>query len=79
MALYVRNDEVNAMADLLVELTGKSKTEVVKEALSDAIERVLKRPSLSEAITALQAKVTADGLRTMPDQKAFSDELSGGV
>jgi hypothetical protein len=79
MALYVRNDEVNAMADLLAKLTGKSKTDVVKEALSDAIERVRKKPSLGEAITALQAKVTADGFCTMPDQKDFSDELSGRV
>lgn len=79
MPLYVRSEEVNDMAELLASLTHKSKTDAVKEALAEAIERARKVPSFGERIAELQAMVKADGFKAMPDQREFSDELSGGI
>ncbi len=79
MPLHVRSDEVADLAAMLVKLTGKSKTEAVRDALSEAVEKQRKMPSFMDKIAELQSKVKADGFRSMPDQKEFSDDLSGGI
>ncbi|MEZ5583431.1 MAG: type II toxin-antitoxin system VapB family antitoxin [Candidatus Competibacteraceae bacterium] len=45
MALNIRNPETEQLADTLAKLTGKSKTQVVTQALRDLLERVRRRRS----------------------------------
>jgi len=40
MALNIRNPEVERLAETMTELTGETKTEAVKRALSDRLERL---------------------------------------
>jgi antitoxin VapB len=40
MALNIRNPEVEQLAEAMVELTGETKTEAVKQALCDRLERL---------------------------------------
>ena len=79
MALFVDNPVVDDLASQLVSLTGKSKVEVVREALSEYADRLRKKPSLIDSIRDLQAQAKAGGFKRMPDEKAFMDELSGGL
>ncbi len=79
MPLYIRSEEVDTLAIKLSLLTGSTKTDAVKTALIDAIDRAKTKPAVLDQIAALQAKVKEDGFRAMPDQKAFDDEMSGGI
>ena len=79
MPLYIRSEEVDTLAIKLSLLTGSTKTDAVKTALIDAIDRAKTKPAVLDQIAALQAKVKEDGFRAMPDQKAFDDDLSGGI
>ena len=79
MPLYIRSEEVDTLAIKLYLLTGSTKTDAVKTALIDAIDRAKTKPAVLDQIAALQAKVKEDGFRAMPDQKAFDDEMSGGI
>ena len=40
MALSIRNSETERLADTLAQLTGETKTEAVKQALRDRLERL---------------------------------------
>ena len=79
MPLYIRSEEVDTLAIKLSLLTGSTKTDAVKTALIDAIDRAKTKPAVLDQIAALQAKGKEDGFRAMPDQKAFDDEMSGGI
>ena len=79
MPLYIRSEEVDTLAIKLSLMTGSSKTDAVKTALIDAIDRAKTKPTVLDQIAALQARVKDDGFRAMPDQKAFDDDLSGGI
>lgn len=79
MALYINNPDVEALADQLVAMTGKTKVAVVRDALQEASRRLKEQPNLVDNIRALQTKVKENGFTSMPDQKSFSDELSGGI
>jgi antitoxin VapB len=45
MALNIRNPETEKLAESLAKLTGESKTEAVKKALRDRLQRVLRKRS----------------------------------
>lgn len=45
MALNIRNPEAEKLAESLAKLTGESKTEAVKKALRDRLQRVLRKRS----------------------------------
>ena len=79
MPLYIRSEEVDTLAIKLSLLTGSTKTDAVKTALIDAIDRAKTKPAVLDQIAALQGRVKDDGFRAMPDQKAFDDDLSGGI
>lgn len=79
MPLYIRSEEVDTLAIKLSLLTGSTKTDAVKSALIDAIDRAKSKPAVLDQIAELQARVKDDGFRSMPDQKAFDDDLSGGI
>lgn len=81
MALYIKDDEVDALATELQALSGaRSKTEAVRTALKDAIGRRRKEIPLIERIAEIQKRVAAIGPGDPDfDMKKFSDELSGGI
>ena len=82
MPLYIKDDEVDALAAELQSISGaRSKTEAVRTALKDAIERKRDKTAMIEGIRQAQAMARAMGVRPDPDfdLKEFMDELSGGI
>jgi antitoxin VapB len=79
MALYVRDEAVNALADRLARLTGASKTEAVRRALEAQIEAVGSPEAMSARLAQVRMRARAAGLRPDGDDKALMDELSGGI
>jgi len=79
MPLYIKDDEVDALATELQALSGAAtKTEAVRTALKDAISKRQKRATLSERIAEIQDRVAALGLRDPDfDMKKFTDAMWG--
>ncbi|TPN50465.1 histidinol dehydrogenase [Mesorhizobium sp. B1-1-4] len=77
MPLYIRDDEVDALATKLQrETNAPSKTEAVRTALLHELERSRARKPLRERIAVLQAQAAALGPSdTTFDVKAFMDEM----
>ena len=61
MALFIDNEDVVTLATQLVAATGKTKVAVVKEALAHHLQQIQSKPSLTESIRSLQARVKEDG------------------
>ena len=83
MPLYIKDDEVDALATELQSISGaRSKTEAVRTALKDAIARKRDRKAeIRKAIKEAQAMARKMGVRNDPDfdMKEFMDDLSGGI
>jgi antitoxin VapB len=83
MPLYIKDDEVDALASELQSLSGAAtKTEAVRTALKDAIKRKrARKTSILKAIRQAQARAAAMGVRPGSDfdMKEFMDDLSGGI
>lgn len=79
MALYIKNEDVAALAARVAQDLHVDKTEAVRRALLLQLEELSTRESLPEKIARLQAQVKADGFRRLADEKAFMDELSGDI
>ncbi|WP_404406725.1 type II toxin-antitoxin system VapB family antitoxin [Pelagibacterium halotolerans] len=80
MPLYVRDDEVDALAVELQKLTkARNKTEAVRQALKHEIGRAKADIPLRERLEAAKAIVRNIG-PTDPDfdMKAYTDEMWGG-
>ena len=77
MALYIRNEEVNALAEKVKETIGaRNKTEAVRTALQFQLEAEQKKKPLLEQMKEIQAKVKKLGdLDPNFDMKEFSDEM----
>lgn len=78
MALYIRDDAVDALAIELQRLTGApTKTEAVRQALEAAIDDKRSEVPLLERLRQIRADAAAAGLVPNPnfDQKAFFDEM----
>jgi len=78
MALYIRDDAVDALAVELQRLTGAStKTEAVRQALQTALDDKRSEIPLVERLRQIRAEAAAAGLVPNPnfDQKAFFDEM----
>ena len=77
MALYIRNEEVNALAEKVKETIGaRNKTEAVRTALQFQLEAEQKKKPLLEQMKEIQAK--ADELGEVDpnfDMKQFTDEM----
>ncbi|MBW8908324.1 MAG: type II toxin-antitoxin system VapB family antitoxin [Mesorhizobium sp.] len=77
MPLYIRDDEVDALAtELQRETNAPSKTEAVRAALRHELERHRAKVPLSDRIAKLQTEAKKLGLPN-PDfnMKKFTDEL----
>ena len=79
MALFVKDPEVDRLANRLVALKKVSKTEVVRQALLHELERERATPTLVDLgvdfCRALRARGNPAG--GMPADKAFIDGLYG--
>ena len=79
MALYVKDSEVDRLAERLAALQRTSKTEVVRQALVHELERVEGAPSLVERgvafVKALRAR--AEPGKGQAADKDFIDGLYG--
>ena len=77
MPLYVKDREVDRLAERLAALKRVSKTEVVRQALQRELEREEGKPSLVETgvafVPALKARARLDKARAA--DKAFIDSL----
>lgn len=79
MPLYIRDNEVDALATELQSVTNApSKTAAVKAALVNELARSRKPKSIRERLAPLQEQARAMGLPNSEfDTKKFMDELSG--
>jgi len=79
MALYIRDDEVNRLATRLQQaLKAPSKTEAVRTALANELQRARSDRPMMEWIRKLQDEVKALGLPNHDfDMKKYMDEMWG--
>ena len=78
MPLYIKDREVDELANELQRMTGAAtKTEAVRTALKDAVERKRdKKTTIREAIAEAQRRVAAMGPRDPDfDMKKFMDDV----
>lgn len=77
MALYVKDAEVDQLADRLAQLRNLSKTEIVRQALQHELERLEAEPTLVEQGLAFMRALKARGdvTKSEPVDKAFIDSL----
>lgn len=84
MGLYIRDDSVNALADRLAQATGKTKTQAVREALEERLRAIEPREPFEDWYARFRAELDEAGFKRDPawteaDEKAFMDDLSGGI
>lgn len=77
MPLYIRDDDVDALAvELQIKTGASTKTEAVRNALRHELDRVAAEIPLRERLAVLREKAKAHGLPNPDfDMKRFSDEL----
>ena len=80
MSLFIRDPEVNALAEELRRVTkAKSKTDAVRAALRAQLTVVQREIPLLERIAVAQAMADALGKKDRNfDMKAFTDDMWGG-
>ncbi|MBD8906796.1 type II toxin-antitoxin system VapB family antitoxin [Methylorubrum zatmanii] len=77
MPLNIRSEEVNRLAEKLASRTRVSKTEAVRIALVNELERQESRIPLAERLRPLLDRIDAVPETGLPADKAFYDELNG--
>jgi antitoxin VapB len=77
MPLNIRSDEVNELAERLAQRTRLNKTEAVKLALQNELQRIEEKLPLRERIRPVVERVMAWPSTGLEADKAFYDELSG--
>ncbi|MGZ7870399.1 type II toxin-antitoxin system VapB family antitoxin (plasmid) [Methylobacterium radiotolerans] len=77
MPLYVKDQQVDALAEQLAALRGTSKTEAVRQALQSEIAREKGKPDLVEQSIAFvrELRERAGSGKGRPVEKAFIDGL----
>jgi antitoxin VapB len=77
MPLYVKDLDVSRMAERLASLRRVTKTQAVRQALQNEIDRELGKPSLIEKAAAFVEALKARSRSVRPDaaDKAFIDTL----
>ncbi|WP_159719077.1 type II toxin-antitoxin system VapB family antitoxin [Geminicoccus flavidas] len=77
MALNIRREEVNQLAEKLAARKGINKTEAVKLALENELRRLDQAVPLRERLRPIQERVMARPATGLMADKKFYDELSG--
>ena len=62
--LSIRDEGVNDLAETLAEMLGVTKTEAVRQAIQNEIERIRSMPTIEDQIAALQDRVKNYGFRS---------------
>lgn len=62
--LSIRDESVNDLAETLAEMLGVTKTEAVRQAIQNEIERIRSMPTIEDQIAALQDRVKNYGFRS---------------
>lgn len=76
MPLNIRNEEVNILADRLARQRKVTKTEAVRQALTEAVERENDKPSFMERIKVIQDRIASYPKSGLEADKAFYDSLN---
>ena len=78
MPLFIRDDDVTAMAEKLAKLTKVSKTDAVRAALRHELERTRSSVPLRARLASIHEKAAGIGLPNPDfDMKAYTDEMWG--
>lgn len=75
MPLNIRSREVDALAERLAKRLGTTKTEAVRRALANEIERAEPPAELVERVRAIQERIAAWPKSGLEADKAFYDSL----
>jgi antitoxin VapB len=77
MPLYIRDDEVDALArEVQTAIGARSKSEAVKQALRHELERAKQKRPLSERLAHAKALIASiDPSDPNFDMKAYTDEM----
>lgn len=78
MPLNIRSEQVNQLAERLATRLRLSKTDAVKVALENELERQDRRLPLRERLQPLQARIRRRPATGLAADKAFYDDLSDG-
>ncbi|GJE73139.1 type II toxin-antitoxin system VapB family antitoxin [Methylorubrum podarium] len=76
MPLNIRSEEVNRLAEKLASQARVSKTEAVRMALSNELQRRESSPSLAERIKPIQEAFAAWPKTGLKADKAFFDDMN---
>jgi antitoxin VapB len=79
MPLTIRDREVDLLAERLAQRTQLSKTDAVRQALRNELQRVDRAKPLRERLRPLQQRVLARPATGLEADKAFYDEFSGNA
>lgn len=79
MPLNIRSDAVNDLAEALAARTGTNKTDAVARALRAELQRLDDAVPLRERLRPVQTRVLSRPTTGLDADKAFYDELSGGL
>ncbi len=79
MALNIRNEAVNQLAEKLAERKHMNKTDAVKLALENELRRIDEALPLRKRLHPLQDRVLARPATGLEADKIFYDELSGNA
>lgn len=77
MPLNIRDEEVNQLASELARRIGRTKTDAVKLALQNEIDRLDKSIPLWERLRPLHERMASYPSTCLEADKAFFDELNG--
>jgi antitoxin VapB len=77
MPLNIRSEAVNQLAERLAARTRLNKTDAVKRALENELQRIEQNLPLKERIRPIVERVMARPSTGLEADKAFYDELSG--
>ena len=77
MPLNIRSEEVNRLAEKVAALAKVSKTEAVRIALVNEVERLERRPSLAERLRPARERIASLPDTGLEADKAFFDALNG--
>jgi antitoxin VapB len=76
MPLNIRSDEVNALAEKLAQQRHITKTEAVRQALTEAVQRENDNMPFMERVKVIQARFAAYPKTGLEADKAFYDSLN---
>ena len=79
MPLNIRSEDVNQLAEKLATRTKANKTEAVKRALENELQRLDAAVPLRERLRPLQNRILARPETGLTADKAFYDALSGDI